>query len=122
MAKTDRHRPKKIRPAFLIIAGIALAGFGLIAGIAFDRATRPPAEGAPAIPVVRSAPKQFSPPPFLSDRLTERGAPPELEKPSGEPVRAWASDVSAPLVAFAMPPASTSHRHVIAIVIDDMGL
>jgi len=119
--KKVRPRPKRVRPIFLIAMGIALAGFGLISGIALDLATRPVTSRAPA-PAREVA--AISP-----DQPTAL----RLERPVGSPVRAWAPETqeaksvpvqreNAPMVAFAVAPPSGSPKAVIAVVIDDMGV
>jgi len=105
-------KKKRVRPVFLVAMGIALAGFGLVSGIAIDLATRPASR-----PQV-SAPPVATPP----------AAPPQsvaIERPTGEPMRAWAPETppgAKPLTAFAVASTAAAGQPAIAIVIDDMGV
>lgn len=100
--------------------GIALAGFGLVSGIALDLAMRPAERNVATVPPLPEVP----PPP------REEFQP---EQPFGEPSRAWAPEDApakstsplsgdAPLVAFAVRAPATGGRPVIAVVIDDVGV
>ncbi len=108
-------RTKKVRPIFLILMGFALAGFGLVSGIALDLATRSVEKADVAPPSAVDAPPRPSIQP---------------ERPFGEPTRAWAPEGVAerpasndmPLIAFAVAPPATGGRPVIAVVIDDVGV
>ena len=117
----DAKKPKAVRPIFLIAMGIALAGFGLISGMALDVATRPPERR----PSFTPKPKPQQPQPQSLAPLIEEVTNIRPERPSGEPIRAWAPDAPAgdrPMVAFAARPQATAGQPVIAIVIDDMGV
>lgn len=116
----SKKKTKKVRPAFLIAMGIALAAFGLVSGIALDLAMRPPERSVATV----------SPPPQAASPTREEFRP---EQPFGEPSRAWAPEsapakptpplsADAPLVAFAMKAPTTGGRPVIAVVIDDVGV
>ncbi len=110
------NKPKPVRPIFLVAMGVALLGFGVISGVAVDLATRP-------IDRVAGVPRAPGAQPF-SQSLTEI---PELraERPTGEPVRAWAPDTGVetrPMIAFAVAAPAPAGLPAIAIVIDDMGV
>jgi polysaccharide deacetylase 2 family uncharacterized protein YibQ len=119
-------KKKKVRPVFLLALGVALLGFGLVSGIAFDLATRP-AERLPtrlraAAPVSTSTPSNAASLEALADVTNVRP-----ERPTGQPTRAWAPDVPEsaqdnPMVAFAVPATAPRDRPAIAVVIDDMGV
>jgi polysaccharide deacetylase 2 family uncharacterized protein YibQ len=115
-------KPKAVRPIFLIAMGIALAGFGLISGMAIDVATRPP-ERRPSLlpkPKPQAPPQAQSLAPLIEDVTSIRP-----ERPTGEPTRAWAPNAplgDRPMVAFAVRSQAPAGQPVIAIVIDDMGV
>ena len=114
-----------VRLPFIFAGVVALVGFGVVSGIAFDIATRPVARP-------KSAP--------LSEAHASRAAPmPRVIAPAmpsdgafldADIRRAWAPDPQTPqaaskqppLVAFAVPAAAPPDHPVLAIVIDDMGL
>jgi uncharacterized protein len=105
-------KKKQIRPVFLVAMGIALAGVGLFSGIAFDLATRPASRSS------ANAPQVVRP-------LPARPQPPDIERPTGQPMRAWAPETPAnakPLTAFAVASSAAAGQPAIAIVIDDMGV
>jgi polysaccharide deacetylase 2 family uncharacterized protein YibQ len=120
----DAKKPKAVRPIFLIAMGIALAGFGLISGMALDVATRPP-ERRPSF-AMKAEPQQLQQPqPQSLAPLIEQVTNIRPERPSGEPTRAWAPDAPAgdrPMVAFAVRSQAPAGQPVVAIVIDDMGV
>ncbi len=134
------QNPFGVRPVFLIAAGIALLGFGVISGVGLDLATRPaprPVAKTPAGPPKPSrgyvAPKFETP--------DERAAPATnsiLDAPPPQPATATPppvtpSVVKAPavvttavpdnaLAANTVPSTADARQPVVAIVIDDMGL
>ncbi len=114
------RKPKAVRPIFLPALGFALAGFGLISGMALDVATRPP-----ELQPFRSAKPKPVPASQFSSSLAELPSNVRPERTVGESVRAWAPEMPArdiPMVAFAVRSPAPAGQPVIAIVIDDMGL
>lgn len=118
-------KKKQVRPIFLIALGIAFVGFGLISGMAIDLATRPATRAA-------TRPVAAGPPPSTQafDASLTEVTPLRLERPTGQPMRAWAPEIAGdrlpaerrPLVAFAVDATAPAGRPGIAIVIDDMGV
>ena len=116
--KSPKQKP--VRPIFLVAMGLALAGFGLISGMAVDVATRPP-ERNPFLVRPKPAPPQAQSLAPLVDSVSNV----RPERPTGEPIRAWAPERPVgdrPMVAYAVPSAAPVNQPVIAIVIDDMGV
>lgn len=121
-----KSKQKLVRTPFLIAMGVALVGFGVVSGIAFDIATRPapPPKPAPAAPPTHAARNVPMPRVVMTPSPTDRGS--ILE---GDARRAWSSvpepqesPAQRPLAAFAVPAAADPARPALAIVIDDMGL
>lgn len=113
-------KKKPVRPIFLVGVGMALLFFGVMSGIALDLATRPP-ERVPAAlrpPHVGAPPQSVAP--LMAGVTSVRP-----ERPTGEPVRAWAPEAPKsgwPVESFAVAFAAPSTLPVIAVVIDDMGV
>ena len=130
MANKAPSRWYGVRPAFWIAGGIALLGFGIISGVAFDIATQPVPK--PSEHVFRASPKEVSRPPLVtlpsdnSDSILQRPAPEEhVERPVTPTPELEPQPVAkpeTPLVAYAVPTKVARERPVIAIVLDDMGL
>lgn len=116
-----------VRPGFLIAGAVALLGFGVIFGVALDVATRPNDVSAP-ITGPAPAPKNITRPPVMTNIPAPDNAGSILQRPTGEPLRAWPepkaapADEKTPLLAYAVPSNAAAERPVIAIVIDDMGV
>ena len=112
-----------VRPVFLIAGGIALLGFGVISGVAFDIATQPPEK--PPAPVVRATPKEVSRPPLVTLPTDNTGSilqKPTADQPLAPLVPGDAPKPETPLTAYAVPTNVERARPVVAIVLDDMGL
>jgi len=111
-----------VRPIFLIAGAVALLGFGIISGVAFDLATRPVSlKTAPPVPRVEAKPSRQADRPHIeipeaiaqqSESILQAPPPSPVvpEKPAEKPLA---------LNAVPAPPAGPA---VVAIVIDDMGL
>ena len=110
-----------VRPVFLVTGTVALLGFGIISGVAFDLATRPaPVRRAPT--TIARPSRQVEPPhiqipedtqaPIQAESVLEPAGPPPTAKASGEPA----------LTVNAIPVQPAAGQVVIAIVIDDLGL
>jgi len=117
-----------VRLPFLIAGGVALLGFGVISGVAFDIATQPP-PAKPAPTTFQATPKAVSRPPLVT--LPEDKTGSILQRPTGEehiprvePPAAPTemAKTETPLIAYAVPTTVTRERPVIAIVLDDMGV
>ncbi len=124
----EKSKSKAVRLPFLIAMGVALVGFGVVSGIAFDMATRPaaPPKAFPVSEVHASRaapmPKVVSPPSVAGESAPGAGSILDANTR-----RAWAPEQQAavtqpPLTAFAVATAADPNRPALAIVIDDMGL
>ena len=119
-----------VRPAFWIAGGIALLGFGVISGVAFDIATQPVPK--PSEHVFRASPKEVSRKPLVTlptdttGSILQRAAPEEHVEhpaiPEPEPQPQPVAKPETPLASYAVPVKVARERPVIAIVLDDMGL
>lgn len=126
----DKSKPKRVRTPFLIAMGVALVGFGVVSGIAFDVATRPGQSGTPKLrpaPVDVHASREAPMPRVVTPAA--QTIPDQGSILEGEARRAWSANegptenpITRPLAAFAVPAAADPGRPVLAIVIDDMGL
>ena len=133
---------KRVRTPFLIAMGVALVGFGVISGIAFDVATRP-APRPQLMPAADAHASRAAPMPHVVAPVEAKGGSifdgddarrgygsDTLRAGGNDALRAWAADQQAtplepsrpPLAAFAVPTAADPARPVLAIVIDDLGL
>ena len=130
MANKAPARWYGVRPAFWIAGGIALLGFGIISGVAFDIATQPVPK--PSEHVFRATPKEVSRPPLVqlpgdnTGSILQKPTPEErVERPvtpPPEPAPQPAAKSDMPLTTYAVPTTVARERPVVAIVLDDMGL
>ena len=124
----EKSKSKAVRLPFLIAMGVALVGFGVVSGIAFDMATRAPAPPK-AVPIPAAHASKVAPMPRVVAPPTapDARAPGEGSILDANARRAWAPEektavAQPPLMAFAVPTAADPNRPALAIIIDDMGL
>ena len=106
-----------VRPAFLVAGGVALLGFGVISGMAFDLATRPVAP--PPRLAIPTKPSRMVEQPAIKLPAEAAAASasifdsrPVAAPPPAEPQR----------VAAAVPVPEGIGQIVVAVVIDDLGV
>jgi len=124
MAETHNKPAKRnwygVRPVFLVAGAVALLGFGVISGVAFDLATRPePKPPRLAMPAKPSHTVEKTIIKLPDDMPAESAS--IFDKSSSRTVAA-AQPLEPQRLAAAVPPPGNAGQVVVAVVIDDLGV